>query len=153
ARYHKMPSDQTVSQLRISNAGALQSIYDQSGGEMPGGGIALREGYVLLYHTTQGERLVYAVGKSLWGLTGQETIPAVGKTANAIAKTSDGILEISSEYKLDAEKNLLSIIREIRNVTSDPVTLSLAQNYVDPRLFSDQEGFSPGQAVYSDTLL
>jgi hypothetical protein len=142
ARHQKKPPDQPVSQLRISIAGALQSPHDQYGGELLGGGNhAMREGYVFLYHTGQGERLAYAVGNQLWGLTGQETTPATGETATAIAKTSDGILEISSGYKLDVEKNLLSIIRRIRNVSSELVTLSLAQNYVDPRLFSDQEGF------------
>lgn len=154
AQYQKKPPDQTVSQLRISNAGALQSLYDQSGREMLGGGNhAMREGYVFLYHTGQGERLAYAVGNRLWGLTGQETTPATGETATAIAKTSDLILEISSGYKLDVEKNLLSIIRRIRNVSSELVTLSLAQNYVDPRLFSDPEGFPPGQAGYSGSPL
>jgi hypothetical protein len=154
ARYQEKPLDQTMSQLRINNAGALQSLYDQSGREMPGGGNhAMREGYAFLYHTTQGERLVYAVGNQMWGLTGQETMPATGETATAIAKTSDGILEISSAYKLDVEKNVLSIIRRIRNVSSELITLSLAQNYVDPRLFSDPEGISPGQASYSGAPL
>jgi hypothetical protein len=154
ARYQEKPSDRTMSQLKISNVGALQGIYDQSGREMLGGGShAMREGYVFLYHTRHGERLVYAVGKQLWGLTGQKTTPATGETATAIARTSDGILEISSGYKLDVEKNLLSIIRRIRNVSSELVTLSLAQNYVDPRLFSDQEGFPPGQAGYNSSPL
>jgi hypothetical protein len=154
ARYQKKSPDQSVSRLRINNAGALQSLYDQSGREMLGGDDhAMREGYVFLYHTRQGERLVYAVGKQLWGLTGQKTMPATGETTTAIAKTSDGILEISSAYKLDVEKNLLSIIRGIRNVSSELVTLSLAQNYVDPRLFSDPEGFSAGQAGYSSAPL
>src|SRR5262245_2809262 len=154
ARYQKKPPDQTMSQLRISNIGALQSLNDQSGREILGGGShAMREGYVFQYHTRHGERLVYAVGKQLWGLTGQKTTPATGETATAIAKTSDGILEISSAYKLDVEKNLLSIIRRIRNVSSELVTLSLAQNYVDPRLFSDPVGFPPGQAGYGGSPL
>src|SRR5688572_23547218 len=109
----------------------------------------MREGYVFRYHTRHGERMVYAVGNQLWGLTGQQTMPATGETAIAIARTSDGMLEISSKYKLDVEKNLLSIIRRIRNVSSELVTLSLAQNYIDPRLFSDQEDFPLDQAGYS----
>jgi hypothetical protein len=154
ARYQKKPPDQTLSQLRISNVGGLQSLHDQSGREMLGGGNhAMRDGYIFRYHTRHGERLVYAVGTQLWGITGQETMPASGETATAIAKTSDGMLEISSAYKLDVEKNLLSIIRRIRNVSSELVTLSLAQNYVDPRLFSDPEGFPPGQAGYSGSTL
>jgi hypothetical protein len=178
ARYQKKPPAQTVSQLRISSAGALQSLHDQSGRELLGGGAhAMREGYVFRYQTRQGERLVYAVGNQLSGLTGQKTMPATGVTATAIAKTADGALEISSGYKLDVEKNQLSIIRRIRNVSTEPVTLSLAQNYVDPRLFSDPEtnhqlsikrrflmqpssggnagpvGFPPGRAGYSGSPL
>jgi hypothetical protein len=178
ARRQKKPPAQTVSRLRISSAGGLQSLHDQSGRELLGGGNhAMREGYVLRYQTRQGERLVYAVGNRLSGLIGQKTMPATGVTATAIAKTADGALEISSGYKLDVEKNQLSIIRRIRNVSSESVTLSLAQNYVDPRLFSDPEanhqlsiekrfpiqpssgenagpvGFSPGQAGYSGSQL
>jgi hypothetical protein len=75
----KKPPTQTVSRLRISGAGALQSLYDQSGRELLGGGNhAMREGYVLRYQTRQGERLVYAVGNQLSGLTGQKTMPATG---------------------------------------------------------------------------
>jgi len=178
ARHQKKPPDQPVSQLRISSAGALQSPHDQYGGELLGGGNhAMREGYVFQYQTKQGERLVYPVGKQLSGLTGQKTMPATGVTATAIEKTADGVLEISSGYKLDVGKNQLSIIRRIRNVSSESVTLSLAQNYVDPRLFSDPEpnheltikrfflthassggnagpvGFPPGQAGYSRSNL
>jgi hypothetical protein len=178
ARRQKKPPDQPVSQLRISSAGALQSPHDQYGGELLGGGNhAMREGYVFQYQTKQGERLVYPVGKQLSGLTRQKTMPATGVTATAIAKAADGVLEISSGYKLDVGKNQLSIIRRIRNVSSESVTLSLAQNYVDPRLFSDPEtnhqlstermflmqpssggnagpvGFPPGQAGYSGSPL
>jgi len=140
ARYQKKPLDRTASQLRISGAGALQSLHDQSGGELLGGGAhAMREGYAFRYQTRQGEQLVYAVGKQMSGLTGQKTMPAAGVTATAIARTADGALEISSGYKLDLEKNQLSIIRRISNVSTEPVTLSLAENYIDPRLFSDTE--------------
>jgi hypothetical protein len=172
ARYQKNPPAQTLSKLRITNAGALDSILDQSGGELLGGGNhAMREGYVFRYQTKQGERLVYAVGKQTSGLTYPKTMPATGVMATAIAKTADGVLEISSGYKLDVRKNQLSIIRKIRNVSTESVTLSLVQNYVDPRLFSDQEtrippmqpsfdvkvgpgpvGFLPGQVGYSGTL-
>jgi hypothetical protein len=178
ARSQKKPPAQTISQLKISSAGALQSLHDQTGRKLLGGGnYAMREGYVFRYQTRRGERLVYAVGKQLSGLTGQKTMPATGVTATAIAKTADGVLEISSGYKLDVEKNQLSIIRRIRNVSTESVKLSLAQNYVDPRLFSDQEtnhqapkkrmflmqsnsggnagpvGFPPGQAGYSGSPL
>jgi hypothetical protein len=140
ARYQERPPDQIVSQLRISSEGALQSLHDQDGRELLGGGdYAMREGYVFRYQTMQGERLVYAVGEQLSGLTGQTTMPATGVTATAIAKTADGVLEISSGYELDVTKNQLSIIRRIRNVSTASVALSLAQNYVDPRLFSDPE--------------
>jgi hypothetical protein len=140
ARYQNRPPAQTVSQLRISSAGALQSLLDQSGRELIGGGNhAMREGYVFRYQTRQGARLVYAVGKQLSGLTGQKTMQASGVTTTAIANTADGVLEISSEYKLDVKKNQLSIIRRIRNVSTESVKLSLAQNYVDPRLFSEPE--------------
>jgi len=140
ASYQNRPPAQTVSQLRISSAGALQSLLDQSGRELIGGGNhAMREGYVFRYQTRQGARLVYAVGKQLSGLSGQKTMPASGETTTAIAKTADGVLEISSEYKLDVKKNQLSIIRRIRNVSTESVKLSLAQNYVDPRLFSEPE--------------
>jgi hypothetical protein len=136
----KKPPAQTVRQLKISSAGALQSLHDQSSRALLGGGAhAMREGYVFRYQTGQGERLVYAVGTQMSGLTGQNTMPAAGVTATAIAKTADGALEISSGYKLDVNNNQLSIIRRIRNISSEPVTLSLAQNYVDPRLFSDPE--------------
>src|SRR5262249_38925537 len=92
-------------------------------------------------------------------------------------KTADGVLENSGGYKLDVEKNQLSSVRRIRNVSSESVTLSLAQNYVDPRLLSDPEAnheltikwifltqassggnagpadFPPGQAGYSGSNL
>src|SRR5262245_767293 len=79
ARYQIKRPTQTVSQLSISSAGALQSLRDRSGRELLGGGnYAMREGYVLRYKTGQGEQLVYAVGKQLSGLTGQKTMPATG---------------------------------------------------------------------------
>lgn len=178
ARYQKKPSAQTVSQLKISSAGVLQSLHDQSDRELLGGGNqAMRESCVFRYQTRRRERLVYAVGKQLSGLTGQKTMPATGATATAIAKTADVALEISSGYKLDAEKNQPSINKRIHNVSTEAVTLSLAQDYVDPRLFSDPEtnhqlstkrmflmqpssgenagpvGFPPGQAGYSGSPL
>jgi len=119
--------------LTVSKYGTLLEILDANGksrfGKLTG------EGFQLSYEFKGKTISVGAVGDAeAVGLTAGDVKTTEGKSTIVTTTTSDHALEITTYFFVNKQTNRLSIQRQLKNISKEPVVVKTLLEYVDPAL-------------------